>query len=197
MVGRPSQRFGRGWEALLKVPEWSGGPPGGPGVVGKPSWKSGSRREALREVREWSEGPLEGLGVVGRPSRGSVSGREALPMVREWSGRGGEALPEIRAWSGCPPKDPKVIVRPSLEVRQWSGGTSVNPAGTPGSMGVVGRPSQKSRHGREALPEVQERLGVLSGSPGVVGRPTRRSGSGWEALPEVREWSGGPPEVWE
>ena len=53
-----------GREALPKVREWSGVPPGGTGVVGRTSGMSESGREALPEVREalpedqvWSEGP--------------------------------------------------------------------------------------------------------------------------------------------
>ena len=34
VVGRTTWRDGSGWEALLEVREWLGGPPGGPGVVG-------------------------------------------------------------------------------------------------------------------------------------------------------------------
>ena len=69
-----------------------------------------------------------------------------------------------------------------------------------------------SGSGREALPDVRERLGGSPGCPGVfgrlsrmasscqealsypviVGRPSRMSGSGREALPDVWEWSGGP-----
>ena len=36
-----------GREALLDVREWSGGPPGCPGVVGRPSRMTESGREAL------------------------------------------------------------------------------------------------------------------------------------------------------
>ena len=42
---------------LPDVREWSGGPPGCPGVVGRSSRKSGRSREDLPDVREWSEGP--------------------------------------------------------------------------------------------------------------------------------------------
>ena len=58
-----SRMSGSGWEALLDVREyrealsdvreWSGGPPGCPGMVGRPSWMSSSGREALSDVREW------------------------------------------------------------------------------------------------------------------------------------------------
>ena len=47
-------------EASLDIQEWSGDPPGCPGVVGKPSRMSvrpsrisGSGRETLSDVREW------------------------------------------------------------------------------------------------------------------------------------------------
>ena len=36
--------FGSGREALLDIREWSGGPPGCPGVVGRSSRMSGSGR---------------------------------------------------------------------------------------------------------------------------------------------------------
>ena len=45
---------GRGREDLLDVREWSGSPPGSPGVVGRTSRMSKSGREALPEVREGS-----------------------------------------------------------------------------------------------------------------------------------------------
>ena len=55
---------GRGWKAspmsgsgrvtLPDVREWSGGPPGCPGMVGRPSRMSGSGREAFPDVWEWS-----------------------------------------------------------------------------------------------------------------------------------------------
>ena len=81
-------------EALPDVQEWSGGPPGCPGVVDKPSRKSGSGREASRisgscrqtlpDVREWSTSRHGCSGVVDKPSRMSGSGRKALPEVWEW-----------------------------------------------------------------------------------------------------------------
>ena len=78
-----------GLESLSDVREWSGGPPGCPGVVGRP------------------------FRMVGRPARMSTSGREAilngrvdLPDVQEWSGGHSE-------WSGGPPGCPGVVGRPS------------------------------------------------------------------------------------
>ena len=72
------------------------------------------------------------------------------------------------------------------KVREWLGG----PAGCPG---VVGRPSQISRSGREAslMSGSGQYLGVVespAGCLGVVERLSRMSGSGQEALPDVREW---------
>ena len=71
---------GSGLEAHPDVHEWSGGPPGCPGVVERPSRMSGSGREAH----------LDGLGdppgcpeLVWRPCRMSESGCEALLNVRE------------------------------------------------------------------------------------------------------------------
>ena len=90
MDGSPSWWSGSGRvsisenkDALTEVQEWSGGPPGGPGLVERPSQRSGSGQEALPKVREWSGGPLGGPGVVGRPSQRSGSGREARPVVRQ------------------------------------------------------------------------------------------------------------------
>ena len=65
----PFRMSGSSREALPDVREWSGGPPGGPGVVVRPFRRSGSGREALLNDREW----------VGMPSQMSGSGREALP----------------------------------------------------------------------------------------------------------------------
>ena len=45
-----------------------------------------------------------------------------------------------------------------------------------------------SGSGWEALPAVQEWLGIPHRGPGVVGRPSGRSGSVREALLEIREW---------
>ena len=65
--GRPVWMSGSGRETLSDVQEWSGGPPGCPGVVGRPSQRPG--------------GPSGCPGVVERPSRLSGSGRETLPNV--------------------------------------------------------------------------------------------------------------------
>ena len=69
--------------------EWSGGPPGCPGVVGRPSRMFGGGqealsdvREALPDVREWSGSSPKCPGVVAKPSWMSGSGREALLDVR-------------------------------------------------------------------------------------------------------------------
>ena len=42
---------------LPDVREWSGGPPGCPGIVGWPSRMSGSGRDSLPNVQEWSGNP--------------------------------------------------------------------------------------------------------------------------------------------
>ena len=79
-------------EALPNVQEWSGGPPGCPGVVGKPSEMSESGRETLPDVPEWWEALLDvrqlsgGPWMSGRPSRFFGSHWETIPDVREWSG---------------------------------------------------------------------------------------------------------------
>ena len=54
------------------------------------------------------------------------------------SNSGLEALPQVREWSGGP----------SVGFQEWSGGTPAGP-------GVLGRPSCRSRSGREALSQVQ------------------------------------------
>ena len=86
-----------GREAFPDVREWSGGPPGCPGIVlipyrmfGRTSWMykrtarlSGSGREALPKVWEWSGGPPGCPRVVGRPHRIFGSGPDTLPDVRE------------------------------------------------------------------------------------------------------------------
>ena len=85
---------GSGRDALLDVREWSGGPPGYPGVVGSPLRMSVCDWEALSDVREWweallnirvwSKGYSECPEMVRRPTRMSASGRETLPDFREW-----------------------------------------------------------------------------------------------------------------
>ena len=76
-------------ESFPDVRNWSGGPPGCPGVVEmsgrgrEASRLYGCGREALPDVREWTGGPPGCPGVVGRPSRMSRCGREALPYVQE------------------------------------------------------------------------------------------------------------------
>ena len=85
----------------------------------------------------------------------SGSGREAFPMsgsareASQISGSGRETLLDVREWSGGPPVYPVVVGRP------------------PECPGAVGRPSRMSESGRQARPDVRERL---------------------EGLPNVREW---------
>ena len=50
LVGRPSRRFGSGWETLREVRKWMGDPFRGPEVVERPSRRFGSGRETLPEV---------------------------------------------------------------------------------------------------------------------------------------------------
>ena len=65
------------------------------------------------------------------------------------------------------------------DVWEWSGGL-------PRCPGMVERPCQMSRSGRETLPDVREALSDVR----VLGKPSRMSGSGQETLSDVREWSG-------
>ena len=113
VVGSTSQISGSCREALPDVRQWSGTPPGYPGVVGRPpkcqgvvggpprcsgvvggssgclgvversSHISGIGRETLPNVRERSGGPPGCPCVVGRLSQMSWSGREHLPDIRE------------------------------------------------------------------------------------------------------------------
>ena len=54
-----------GRESSPTIQEWSGGPPGSPGVVGRLSRMTGSGQVALPDVREWLGGPPGCPGVVG------------------------------------------------------------------------------------------------------------------------------------
>ena len=78
-----------GREALPNVREWSGGPPGCPGLVGRPNWMSVSGLEANAEVWEWSGGHPGCPAVIWKPSQMSGSDRESLPDGRE-------AHPDVR-----------------------------------------------------------------------------------------------------
>ena len=83
---------GSGREALSNVRDWSGVPPGCPGVVERPSGMSENGRETLPDIREalsdvlvWSGSSSSCPEVVGMPSLIFGSVRKALPDVREWS----------------------------------------------------------------------------------------------------------------
>ena len=82
VVGRHSQKSGSGQEALLDLRDWSGKPPGYPGMVERLSRVSGNGRKTLPYVQEWSGGPPKCPGVIGRLSRMSGSCREAILEVR-------------------------------------------------------------------------------------------------------------------
>ena len=149
MSGRTYQMFvrtfrmsGCGQDAHSAVRQWSGGPPGYPGVVRRNSRMSGSCHEALLDVREWSGAPPGCPAVFLIPSR--VSGRTYQMFVRTFRmsritsrmpGSGREALPDVR---------------------EWSGGPLGCPEGPLGCPGVVRRPSRMSGSSREALPNVRE-----------------------------------------
>ena len=102
------------------------------------------------------------------------------------SGSGREAFPEVQERLEGPPEGLGVVVTLLVEVRQWS-------VGLPKGPGVVGRPSQRSGSGREALLEVRAWSGGPPRGSGGVSRRSWRSGSGRKALPKVSKWSGGPP----
>ena len=160
-----------GREALPDVREWSGDPPGCPGVVRDPPGYPGVVGRPSRTFRR----PALRFGN-GRDTLLDVPiGWEALPDVRKlsvalpdvwrpsWLFRSGwVALPDIREWSGDTAKRPGGLA----EVREWSGGP-------PSCRGVVEIPFQMSGSGRKALLKVWEAL-----------RKVR------EASSEVREWSG-------
>ena len=52
VIGRPSQMYGSGLDALQSFWEWSKDTHGCPGMVERPSWITGIGREALPDVRE-------------------------------------------------------------------------------------------------------------------------------------------------
>ena len=88
--------------------------------------------------------------MVERPSRWSGSGRETLPEVWKWSGEPHEGSEVVRTHSQCP----EVVeshfrrrgsVRETLpDVRKWTGDPLEG-------LEVVGRPSRRSKIGRETL----------------------------------------------
>ena len=106
MVGIPSWNSVSGRQALPKVWEWSGGSPGGLGVVGRPFQRTRNGRTTLSEIRE----------RLGGPPKRAGSGREAAPEVCEWL----KGPPGGLGWSVGPPEGPRVVVSPFPKVRQWS-----------------------------------------------------------------------------
>ena len=88
--GRKACRMsGSGRKAIPNVWEWSGDPPGCPGMVGGPPSCPGMVR-----------GPPGCPGVVERLSRMSRSGRRPSQLP----GSGLEILSDVREWSGGPPR---------------------------------------------------------------------------------------------
>ena len=131
VVGRPSRRFGMGWEAHAEVwethpdvREGSGGPPIGPGGVGDPPG-----------------GPV----VIGRPTR-----RSGRPTQR--CRRGRHAHPDVQEVSVDPPRGSEGVGRP---IWRSGRGLEAHPLGT----GVVGSHTKMPRRDQEAHPEVQEGSG--------------------------------------
>ena len=145
VLGRPSQMFRSGWDALPDVWEWC---------------------MALPGVREWSGDPAECPRVVVRPSRkfGRPSwkfGRQARRFGNGWDTlpdvpEGWEALPDVWQLSGG---IPGCAGGPPF-VREWSEDLL-------GCSEVAGRPSQMSGSG--------ERPSRMSGRPRgflkMVGKP--------------------------
>ena len=183
VVVRLYRMSGSGRKAIPNVREWSGDSLGCPGVVGWPSQLPRSGLEILSDVREWSGGPPRCPGVVERPTKSpGMVGRQSRK-----SGKGRETLLEVCEGLKGPPKTWKgQMAHP--EVRESSGYT-------PGSLGRVGRLSQKSWSSRETLSHVWKWYGGPPGCPGVVlGRPARMSRSGRDILLDVWEWSRGTPK---
>ena len=134
-VRSPSQRAGRGWEALLEGREKSRVPPGGTiGVRSHPRWA-------------WRIGsPSRRTGRVRSPFRSARMGREAL--AKSWEGLGGIGSP-LGGTGG------------SEALQECQEGLG----GPPGGLAKVGRPFwMAGRVGRDqkALPDGWEGLG---GSP--------------------------------
>ena len=102
----------------------------------------------------------------------SRSGRKTLPVVREWQG-----VPSVL---------PGVVERPS-RMSEIGGEAVPCPEVVGRHSQVLERLSWMSRSGREAHPDVRERVGSPLGCPEVVGWPSRMCGSGLEALPNVWE----------
>ena len=113
-IGRETLLYFR--EVLSDVREYSGGLPGGPGVVGMPSRMSGSGRETHPNVREWSRNPpgcsgglLECPGEVGR----TAGCPRVVKRLSRMSGSGQEALSDVRECSGDLAECPGVVGKPS------------------------------------------------------------------------------------
>ena len=86
-------------------------------MVGRTSRRSGTCRETLPEVRKWSEALPEVWNCSGDPPR--VPELVVRPSRRAKTCQ--ETLSEVKKWSGHPPRDPKVVGRPSEMVRKWLG----------------------------------------------------------------------------
>ena len=178
---RPSQRAGRGHEALSDSQEEPAG-------VGKPSWRAGgvgrptlrdeSCQEALLEGRVGYIGPTGGLAVVVRPfwragGSGGPGDREALlegERLFRRSGSGWKALLVGWQWSEGPASCPEGVVKPTLRTKSDREALlegmegSENPFGGPGrSGGLAG--------GREAIADIRGWSGGRSKGKGGVGRP--------------------------
>ena len=121
-----------------------------------------------------------------------MTGVVGRPTRMSRSGR--EALLDVRKWSGGSPGCLGVVGRPPPDVHEWSEDAT-------GCPGVVEYHYRMFGIGQETLPNGRE---WLRGSPKyarVVRRPSRKFGSVREAhsnvretLPNFREWSRGPPE---
>ena len=68
MLGKPTQRSGKGREAYPKVREGLRGQPGGPGGVKTPTCRSRMGKKSDQEVRERSGVPPKRPGGIERPT---------------------------------------------------------------------------------------------------------------------------------
>ena len=187
MVGRHSQRAGRGQEVHLVGRDVSR-------RVKKFFWRDkrvGRGRESLPAGWEWLRSPLGRLGGVRSPPEGPGGMRS--PSQR--AGRGREALLEGRKKSRVRPEG---MIGVGSHHRRTGG--SVGPPKGPGGSGVpsgvpggVGKHLRKAGRGWEVLgvPQEGREDWRLSRRVGRVRSSFQSAGRGRESLLEGWQWSGG------